>query len=55
MIRHCGHLGGEVDKTAQGRKPCLSDGNLLFDSGIDKTLELVRKRIAWRHYNEPEC
>ena len=49
------HLGGAGDKTAQGRRPCLSDGTLLFDSGIHRTLKLVQKLIAWRHYNEPEC
>jgi len=49
------HLGGEGDKTAHDRRPCLSGATLSFDSGIDRTLELVQKRIAWRHYNEPEC
>jgi hypothetical protein len=35
------HLGGEEDKAAHGRRPCLSGGSLLFDSGIDRPLELV--------------
>ena len=43
------HLGVEGAKTAHGLRPCLSGGLLLLDSGIDRTLELVQRRIAWRH------
>lgn len=42
MIRHSEHVGREGDKSAQGRRPCLSAGSLLFDSGTDRTWSTFR-------------